>query len=117
MTIIFYVVTLLLVLFNITQIGQSTIGGLIMRLIKNPRISSFLGSLIMWFVLNILWYFIEGGYIPILVLGLSIVIVLIHGLIANKKLTQTAKEMMVSELWAIFLFILFFIIRQNTRWV
>ncbi|MEN8176128.1 MAG: hypothetical protein ABFS23_10220 [Pseudomonadota bacterium] len=96
-TLVAYVATALAVLLSLTEMLQMVIGAVFGRVL-GVFTSAFLGSMLVWSLVDFLWIRFEGAHITVTALGGAwLLVFLIRGLLRKKGL----KEEVLAELAAI----------------
>ena len=104
MTIAAYVLTFGLALIGFVSLLDPLLGGLAIRsggYGPGVLIGIFLGSLIGWFVVDLLWQVVEGGRVPLAALGLSLAGIVLHEKAERQNLNTIARLTQSAEMWAI----------------
>ena len=115
-SIVAYVATLIVVYFSLSGLIQSLVGGLMSRAV-GLLLGMLIGAIFAWGFIDLLWVFIEGGHIPLVLLIVAIAFIVLHSIISKKELTQASKWMMTAELWAIILYGVFLLLQPDSvRW-
>lgn len=117
MTIAFYLGTLFLVLIGLTSAPQSLISGLSTRAFGMSflQIGALLGGLLTWIIINFLWVKIEGGPIPLLLIGLTLIIMGI--ILTRKSLNMLARKNLIAEMWSIIIIGIYIVFQFDyIRW-
>ena len=100
-TVIAYVATFALVLFGLTQI-PNILTGLLLAKAVGLHFSQFVGALISWTIISVMWLRSTHQMIPILALVGSVALIFYHLKVDAAKLTEAAKSGMFAEVWAVF---------------
>jgi hypothetical protein len=99
-TIVAYCLTFLAVYFALTIIPMMLVGAVLGRII-GPMLSAFIGFIISWSIVNVLWVLFEGSNVPIAALLMALAFIFIHGWITKDELTTQSQWMKAAEAWAI----------------
>ncbi|MTB53930.1 hypothetical protein [Lewinella sp. W8] len=117
MEIVGYICLPLLVILSITSLPISLIGGLFVKVIKNPLLAMLIGGIITWVGIDLLWGKIFSNHIPVLLFLLCFLALGAYSQIENKSLTETSKFAIGGEQAAIVLTAIYSIITsESVNW-
>lgn len=103
MTIAFYIATILVVVTPVLSIPQSRFAGFVANLSDSDSIGYLFSGMVKWLLIEIVWLNIEGGQVPIAVMGTFFIYSAIRCIYWRKKLPEAEFAMRFSEQWSIIL--------------
>ena len=116
-TIASYIIIFLTQALSLTFIPISLVGEILKKLKIPLQIGIFIGGLLTWFFINLIWLKVYNHNLPLLAFVLSFSFQFIHGNLSNKELTETSKQMIVAEMWSILLIALYVLVLKEFNWI
>ncbi|MCZ4317460.1 hypothetical protein O4H26_00490 [Aequorivita viscosa] len=97
-----YLVLFIIQYFAIQAIPITLVGGIISKFI-NIYLGILIAGILTWLGINFIWFKVFDYQLPLLAFILSIGFQFWHLKKAQHELTETSKQMVVGEIWAIIL--------------
>lgn len=111
-----YVILILIQYFAVQVIFITIISSLIGKLLKNILLSMLLGSIVIWFIINLIWLKTYNHNLPLLAFILSLSFQFIHGNVSDDKLNEASKKMIFAEMWSIVLISIYVLAFKEFSW-